>query len=59
MKTYNVIKVTNGYQVVWSHCFEFIKTGFTAYQNYVDNGFFKKKQDAENYANELSHFGEN
>ena len=43
MKTYNVIKVTNGYQVVWSHCFEFIKTGFTAYQNYVDNGFFKKK----------------
>ena len=35
-----------------------IKTGFKAYENNVKDGFFKNRGDAENYANELSFFGQ-
>ena len=58
MKTYDVIKVENGYQVIWFWANDYIKTGFKSLENYVDNGFFKDKNDAENYANELEFFGE-
>ena len=58
MKTYDVRKVENGYQVITLCSGYYIKTGFKSYENYVKDGFFKNREDAENYANELSYFGE-
>jgi hypothetical protein len=58
MKTYSVIKLNNGFQVVWFWSNEYIKTGFKSFENFVEDGFFKTKKEAENHANELEFFGE-
>tara|TARA_Y100001963_G_scaffold131557_1_gene189110 strand:- start:1696 stop:1890 length:195 start_codon:yes stop_codon:yes gene_type:complete len=57
-KSYDVIEVKNGYQVIWFWGGSFTQTGYESLENYVDNGFFKNRDDAENYANELEFFGE-
>ncbi len=53
IKMYDFIKVKNGYQVVWYWGGSFIKTGYKPYNNYVKNGFFKNRKDAEDFANNL------
>jgi hypothetical protein len=44
--------------VVWFWSNEYIKTGFKSFENFVEDGFFKTKKEAENHANELEFFGE-
>ena len=58
IKTYDVIEVKNGYQVIWFWGGSYIQTGFKAYENHVKDGFFTNRNDAENYANELQFFGD-
>tara|TARA_R100001460_G_scaffold70984_1_gene111675 strand:- start:2733 stop:2909 length:177 start_codon:yes stop_codon:yes gene_type:complete len=53
MKIYDVIKITNGFQVVWYWSNGYTKTGFKALENFVDNGFFKTKLEAKNLAENL------
>ncbi len=58
MKTYDIIKIKNGYQVIWFWANSYTKTGFKSLENFVENGFFESRKDAENYSNELQFFGE-
>tara|TARA_R110002020_G_scaffold351613_1_gene564794 strand:+ start:1455 stop:1631 length:177 start_codon:yes stop_codon:yes gene_type:complete len=58
MKSYKVIKINKGFQVVWFWANSYTKTGFQSSENFVKNGFFKTEEEAENFANELEFFGE-
>ena len=58
MKTYTIIEINNGFQVVWFWANDYIKTGFKPLMNFVENGFFKDRKEAENLANELELIGE-
>lgn len=53
MKVYDIMKVKNGFQIIWFWNGDYIKTGFKAYKNFVKNGFFKTKLEAQKRANDL------
>ena len=53
MKIYDVIKIKNGFQVVWYWSGGYIKTGFKSSENFVNNGFFKTELEAQHYAENL------
>lgn len=57
IKTYDVKKIKDGYQVIWYYG-GYKTNGYLSSENYVNNGFFKNLDDAQNFANELEFFGE-
>ncbi len=53
IKTYDVISFNGGYQVICFWGGSYVKYGFPAYDNYVEDGWFLNRCDAESHANNL------
>ena len=53
IKTYDIIRFKNGYQVIWFWGGSYINSGLKAYDNYVKDGWFLNRCDAESHANNL------